>query len=439
MPATIRCPYVPCTLLAIGLVTASMGCRGHGTRSPPEDETATAPASKAPREVPAGFPDGRTLLLPQAQFTWEIGPGGKRRPVPGPARLLMLKPGGTAWQRSMLEDPESRVFHKAACVETPEGRRLLTIGGTEAVAKLWSITGDGWRAETLWKGHFGGKWDRLRDFELGDVDGDGKREIVLATHDQGVVAILHRGPSGWRAEEIDRRPDTFVHEIELGDLDGDGRIEIFATPSHPNKADRSQPGQIVRYVRTKDGFVREVVADLRESHAKEILVTDLDGDGRDELYAAIEAPTGTVGKEGAVQIRRYEPRARGSWRSRVLVALPGAVQSRVLLPVDLRGRGARSIVVTTMKAGVWEITPLKGLDGPWGKERIDGRSGGFEHAAGVADLDGDGRNELYVVSDDDDEVRRYLWDGERYRRTVIATIERSDITWNLLPCTPVPL
>ena len=36
------------------------------------------------------------------------------------------------------------------------------------------------------------------------------------------------------------------------------------------------------------------------------------------------------------------------------------------------------------------------------KELIDADSSGFEHAAGIADLDGDGRPELYVAADDQD-------------------------------------
>ena len=43
----------------------------------------------------------------------------------------------------------------------------------------------------------------------------------------------------------------------------------------------------MRYVPAK-GEGRFVVADLGLRHAKEILVDDVDGDGRDELYVAVE-------------------------------------------------------------------------------------------------------------------------------------------------------
>ena len=49
----------------------------------------------------------------------------------------------------------------------------------------------------------------------------------MATHDQGVVAVLRPDGSGtFSVEELDRQRDTIVHEVELGDLDGDGVIEV---------------------------------------------------------------------------------------------------------------------------------------------------------------------------------------------------------------------
>ncbi len=71
----------------------------------------------------------------------------------------------------------------------------------------------------------------MRDAEVGDIYGDGMAAIAVATHDQGVVAVLRPDGSGtFSVEVFDRQRDTIVHEIELGDLDGDGVIEAYATP-----------------------------------------------------------------------------------------------------------------------------------------------------------------------------------------------------------------
>ena len=48
----------------------------------------------------------------------------------------------------------------------------------------------------------------MRDAEVGNIYGDGKPAIAVATHDQGVVAVLHRDASGqFKVEELDRQPD----------------------------------------------------------------------------------------------------------------------------------------------------------------------------------------------------------------------------------------
>jgi hypothetical protein len=242
--------------------------------------------------------------------------------------------------------------------------------------------------------------------------------------------------------ELDAEPDTFVHEIEIGDLDGDGVLEVYATPSEPNRLDGTpQSGKVVRYVPAR-GEGRVVVADLGDRHAKEILVGDVDGDGRDELYVAVE---GHVTGKGAaqrltdpVEIRRYDantPAGEG--------AVIGTIQDRLcrfLTAGDVDGDGKLEIVAAAFKRGLWLFRPESNPRGQWQKELIDADSGGFEHASILTDLDGDGADELYVASDDDKQVRRYVWTGDGFDRETIYTRPdaRPIFTWNLMPV-PVEL
>ena len=180
---------------------------------------------------------------------------------------------------------------------------MLTLGGMAAAVKLWRAGAGGLEpVETLWEKDFGGKFSRMRDAEVADLYGDGMPSIAVATHDQGVFAVIRPAADGsYSVEELDAEADTFIHEIEIGDLDADGVLEVYATPSEPNKLDgKPQPGKVVRYV-PGAGEGRVVVADLGMRHAKEIYVGDVDGDGTDELYVSIEAAEG-----GDLQIRRYE-------------------------------------------------------------------------------------------------------------------------------------
>lgn len=367
----------------------------------------------------ASAPSGptRALLLAQAQFTEQNG-----QPLPGPARLTIVRRTGRGWTTEVLEDPDSNAFHKALAWDGG----FLTIGATKAMLKTWRLDGGRWRGEVRWNPTFGGKFDRLRDVEAGDLLGDGKRALVVATHDQGVIAIVHPD-DGWRVEEIDRQPDTFVHEIELGDVDGDRTLEIFATPSKPNKLEAEQPGEVRMYRHGAGGWTKSVVDAPGDTHAKEILAADVDRDGKSELFVVWE---GAIGAGGAmtrpVTVKMYRWRD-GTPTSTVVATVPDR-QMRAIEAGDVNGDGKTDIVAAALTSGVW----LFEQDGDgWKKTLIDAQSSGFEHPVHLADLDGDGTPEIYVGAEDQAELRQYVWKNGRFERTTIAPLRKGDITWNI--------
>ena len=371
------------------------------------------------------LPNG--LLLSLAVL--ENGPSG---PVPQPAQLGILTNDGEAWNYRSISDPDSNVFHQAM-VFAPVGGQpaILTAGGTRAIVKLWDRTG---KQTVLWEKDFGGKFSRMRDLEVADINGDGHTDIAVATHDQGVVAVLYGdGAGGFEVSELDAEPNTFVHEVEVGDLDGDGVLEVYATPSLPNKLDGTpQPGHVTRYV-PGHGEGRVVVADHGDRHAKEILVGDVDGDGTDELYVSVEAVAG-----GRVQILRFD--ADTDPTQGMLIATIDDTLTRFLTAGDVDGDGVKEMVAAASKSGLWLLRPGDDPRAEWSIESIDRNSGGFEHASILTDLDGDGVDELYVANDDAGEINRYVWvDGVAQRELLYTHPEGlSGFTWNIMPC-PISL
>lgn len=365
--------------------------------------------------------EDQVLLIAMSEF----GKNEDGSPAPLPARLGILERDGESWSYRSIEDPDSNVFHKVLAYRdtlaeaTVEG--IVTFGGTAAKVKLLSTDGT---TRTLWEADFGGKFSRMRDGEIGDIYGDGHLDIAIVTHDQGVVTVLRGdGTGNFVAIELDAQPDTIVHEVELGDLDGDGTLEIYATPSAPNRVDGTpQPGSVVRYV-PATGEGRTVVADLGDRHAKEILVADLDGDGRDELYVSVEAVSG-----GNVEIRRYladTPPDQGE-----VVATLDDRLCRFLTVGDVDGDGRLEMVAATYRGGIWLLRPGGEI---WEAELITDESSSFEHASILLDLDGDGRDELYVASDNQHQLRRYDWSAEGWSHAVLIEYPAGTprLTWNL--------
>ena len=435
-------------MICVSLAALSVGCGDDDAETPPatetpsEADTTETPETPAAQVDPTALPDSlpNGLLLSYAQFVVEDGTVNMRKP--GPARVEILYRRDGEWKVDAFEDGDSNVFHKAMVYTPKEGApAILTVGGMGAFAKLWRRNDAGkMTSSTLWTESFGGTFDRMRDVEIGDLFGDGNPDLAIATHDQGVVAVLRPKDATGNVMDVvkvDERANTFVHEIELGDIDGNGTLEVYATPSEPNRlgAD-AQHGEVVRYV-PKTGEGRTIVADLGNRHAKEILVDDVDGDGRDELYVAVEALT--RGDEGAleivepVEIRRYD--ADTPKDAKVIIATIPDRFTRFLTAGDVDGDGKKEMVAAAFSSGLWLLRPGRDPKGEWAVESIDRDSGGFEHATVLADLDGNGTDELYVAADNQNEIRRYVWVNGRARRETLLTheIPKQRLTWNLMP------
>ncbi len=378
------------------------------------------------------------LLISLSQY--EVDQAGKATANPKSARVDLTYFREGQWQTVTFEDADSNVFHKALAypnAERPEG--IITLGGMEAAVKLWrpegALSNLKWESKVWWKKDFGGKFNRMRDAEIGNLYTADRPALAVATHDQGVVATIEPGADGTASvKEFEASKDTFVHEIELGDLDQDGALEIYATPSEPNRVDGAeQSGQVLRY--TPGQKKAHVVAELGDRHAKEILVDDVDGDGTDELYVSVE---GVAGKGGAdlaepVEIRRYDattPPDKG-----VVVATLPDRQCRFLTAGDLDGDGKKEMAAAAFRSGLYLLRPPADGKGAWKRELLEKDSSGFEHAALFADLNGDRRDELYVASDDQGELRQFRWEGRRVTRAVILRRKPAGafMTWNLSP------
>lgn len=416
------------------LTAAAVGC-GQSKEAPKADEkelpqeafkeTTSEPAKTEEKTAVPSAPEGESLVLMAAMSVFKANDQGKFT-VPDKAGLLMLKASGGKWISETVEDSESNVFHKAL----PFGdKQILTIGGNNALLKLWTKIDGRWQSETLWHPSFGGKHNRLRDVEKADFDGDGKEDLAIVTHDQGVVAVVFQRDGKWEPVELDRAPNTFVHEAEVGDLNKDGKLEIYATPSMPNTVSgKDQGGQIVQFAWDGKKFVKAEVASFDTRHVKEVYVKDLDGDGKDELYAAVEAEVDGPTIMAPVEIRRYDW-VDGKFSASLIGKLDDRF-CRFLTAGDLDKDGKMELVAAGFSSGV---TVFKKEGDAYTQKCIDPDSGGFEHAAYTVDLDKDGRSELYVADDKGGTINRFIEKDGVYEKQVIFRRENPAqvMVWNL--------
>ena len=364
-----------------------------------------------------------SLLVTQAWF-WKDENGDSQ---PGPARLEIWRSKTDGWDRVRLEDSDSNVFHKAI----PFQDGILTIGAERALLKHWTMKDGRWSSETLWERDWKGKFNRLRDIEVGDVNHDGKEDLVIATHDAGVVTVIEpkSADSKQTLIELDEVKDTFVHEIEIGDIDGDGKLEFFATPSDRNQSKKSQAGKVVMYRWDGTEYKRTIVEEYKKTHAKEILVADVTGDNQSELFSVLEAER--VGKAiiKPVEIRQYTEQADGTFKGEAAFTLKDE-QCRFLVPGDFDHDGQIDLVAAGYHSGLWIARQTD--DGQWETTLIDKDSSGFEHTSYATDIDGDGKAELVVAADNQASLNIYRWNGTAFDKEKIGDIAPNTFTWNIV-------
>lgn len=224
---------------------------------------------------------------------------------------------------------------------------------------------------------------------MGDVDDDGAEEIV---------AISWEGDSGYRdgvvhvfdattfALEWQSGTTLFggftlvgIRDVAIGDVDQDGSTEIVIG------ADRLYDGVIYVLDGKSHALERQTVYD-DGSPMSVVELVDLDADGDLEILAGNDvAHTGSPG----TFVWEIEARSGGvDWKSPSLSAGFGGI--RALEAADLDGGGKAEIVVASDEVLVVD-----------GETRLIARSGVRDpRSLAIADLDEDGRREIWVGSED---------------------------------------
>ncbi len=248
---------------------------------------------------------------------------------------------------------------------------------------------DGWlrclsaAGETLWA-FFGDRF-RVGGIAIGDADRDGAPEIVYGTDNGHLYCLSGWGDVEWRFDELAPYGRSGTN---LADLNGDGTPEVLVTRSNVNNktcliAVSGVTGKLIW--RTKDvmqGYVSNATVDLDGDGTLEVLHADKGN----HLYA-----------DNADGSRRWQTRldGRGIFWAPAVADLDGDGKLEILTP--LRG--------TSPQTGASGY--LVNADG---KVRAELKLGGGTNAGpAIGDIDGDGKLEALVVSQNPNRIHCLTW------------------------------
>jgi hypothetical protein len=223
-----------------------------------------------------------------------------------------------------------------------------------------------------------------------DVDGDGRLDIALGAgwtgQNTGTLQWVRQNAPGstpaWEVFPISAEPT--LHRIKWADVDGDGKRELIVAPLH-GKGAKGAEGPAARLLVFRppanpktDPWPMEVAGEANHIQHN-FLSMNLDGDAQEELV--------TAGHEGLFSWKRARD---GAWTRTLLgEGSPGEVK--------LGRVGGRRLLATVEPwhgAGVAVYVEKPGAT-PWAKTTIE-TALTEGHALGWADFDGDGSDELAV-------------------------------------------
>jgi hypothetical protein len=219
-----------------------------------------------------------------------------------------------------------------------------------------------WTAPEAWRGRvIDPDWPTEVRSAVADIDGDGRNDIVLTGEEtgEGVTWYASDDPHAetlWRPTKVNGVPYSKLHSLAVGDVNGDGRQDIMVAEMHTSENRRVT---VFEQGEGADVWIEHVIATVGSHKAT---LADLDGDGRFD----IAGKNFEGDKRPRIWLNRIDPSALSldDWR-RILVETDLPHRSTFVRFGDLNADG-----FTDVAAGAWWWPNPGRIDGDWTRRPI---------------------------------------------------------------------
>ena len=369
----------------------------YNPKVPSTEELAQAPAGASPSPTPVPTPS-KSLAdygMPAEDFD-DITPPR----IPAAFRLEAITPTGLPtrgmWRHSFLV-ADMNGDGKPDIVAPP-----ARLGG-DARLNVWLNDGHGKfsRQQLTYFENGKPKPNFSADYggvAVGDIDGDGKLDVVIASHSAGLIALFGEGDGKYAVSRQGLPARDFsTQAVVLVDVNGDGKLDIVASSDTYEIGTAAwDPHQIRVYLSDgARGFRYAPDALVDGAWSNTLAVFDYDGDGRPDVvtgsqaYGAVQllwrnTGTGkfTTGYFPQIEIHGFHfAAAPGTFGRDRRPAYADAFTRATNKPVRLDAQG---VTVYSYAGGAWDRHRI------WRKK--DGKS--FLYALAMGDIDGDGLDDV---------------------------------------------
>jgi len=235
--------------------------------------------------------------------------------------------------------------------------------------------GEGYRKIGMYVIYSGRKWGTTLDCIVGDVDNDGKNEVVVTggyPDAPEVIVLKWNGNEFVKEAEWDYPGNYWVYFPWIADVDNDGKNELLCNTN-----------ATIVLEWNGNGWDEEIVAKHNKSYPFGCVAKDSDNDGRAEIHVTFYAP---MLKIYEYDNGKYVEKASFYWEGE-----EGTIEAIDVGDVDNDGRAEVAVGTNYVHILEWNGREYE-------EEYLIDATHGLLAVTCVGDFDNDGKNEIHAGS-----------------------------------------